>query len=76
MNKTDEIELNKQREIKKIKQELEIQKLKEGELIEEMDLIKQAHKIFQLIEKKMNELAFDQFKNKGGDKARQIKKSL
>jgi hypothetical protein len=35
-----------------------------------MDLIKQAHKIFQLIEKKMNELAFDQFKNKGGDKAR------
>jgi hypothetical protein len=34
-----------------------------------MDLIKQAHKILILIEKKMNELAFAEFQQKHGDKA-------
>jgi hypothetical protein len=50
--------MNKQREIRKIKQEMDLEKLKEGEMIEEMDLIKQVYKILMLIEKKMNELAF------------------
>jgi hypothetical protein len=38
-----------------------VEKLKEGELIEEMDLIKQVHKIIVLIEKKMNHMAFEEF---------------
>ena len=45
-------------------------------MIEEMDLIKQVFKILLLIEKKMNELAFDEFRNKNSDKATQIKRSL
>lgn len=56
--KSNEIDLNKQREIRKIKQEMDVEKMKEGEMIEEMDLIKQVYKILMLIEKKMNELAF------------------
>lgn len=45
-------------------------------MIEEMDLIKQVYKILMLIEKKMNELAYQQFVEKHGDKAITIKKSL
>lgn len=37
---------------------MDIEKVKEGEMIEEMDLVKQVYKILGLIEKKMNELAF------------------
>jgi len=32
--KNNEIEMNKQREIRKIKQELDVEKMKEGEMIE------------------------------------------
>lgn len=46
---------------------MDIERIKEGEMIEEMDLIKQVYKILALIEKKMNELAFDKFKKKDGD---------
>ena len=48
---------------------MDLQKMKEGEMIEEMDLIKQVYKILMLIEKKMNELAFAEFQNKNGKKA-------
>lgn len=72
-----EVEANKEREIRKIKQEMDVEKIKEGEMIEEMDLIKQVYKILMLIEKKMNDLAFDEFsKNKNGEKATAIKRSL
>jgi hypothetical protein len=37
---------------------MDVEKMKEGEMIEEMDLIKQVYKILMLIERKMNELAF------------------
>ena len=46
-------------------------------MIEEMDLIKQVHKIMVLIEKKMNHMAFEEFSmRKNGEKAREIKRSL
>ncbi len=46
-------------------------------MIEEMDLIKQVHKILVLIEKKMNQMAYDEFSvRKNGEKAREIKRSL
>jgi hypothetical protein len=41
-----------------------------------MDLIKQVYKILLLIEKKMNQLAYDQFQLRNGEKATAIKKSL
>lgn len=42
-----------------------------------MDLLKQVYKILEWIEKKMNALAYEEFnKNKNGDRATQIKKSL
>lgn len=55
---------------------MEIEKMKEGELIEDMDLLKQVYKILQWIERRMNALAYEEFKNKNGDRATQIKKSL
>lgn len=76
MDRNDEAQLEKKRQINKIKQEMEIEKMKEGELIEDMDLLKQVYKILQWIERKMNALAYEQFKNKNGDRATQIKKSL
>lgn len=45
MDRNDEAELEKKRQINKIKQEMEIEKMKEGELIEDMDLLKQVYKI-------------------------------
>jgi len=33
--------------------------MKEGELIEDMDLLKQVYKILEWIEKKMNALAYE-----------------
>ena len=76
MNRVDEGDLEKKRQINKIKQDMEKQKLKEGELIEDMDLMKQVIRIMELIEKKMNAWAYDQFRNRNGDRATQIKKSL
>ena len=38
---------------------MEKEKLKEGELIEDMDLMKQVIRILELIEKKMNALAYE-----------------
>lgn len=55
---------------------MDIEKVKEGDMIEDMDLVKQAFKILSLIQKKMNELAFVEFQNKNGDRAAQIKRSL
>lgn len=50
--------------------------MKQGEFIEDMDLLKQVYKILEWIEKKMNALAYEEFKNKNGERATQIKKSL
>lgn len=41
-----------------------------------MDLLKQVDKIMAQIKRKMNMIAYDQFKNKNGDKATAIKRSL
>lgn len=41
-----------------------------------MDLLKQVEKVMFLIKKKMNMIAFEEFKNKNGDQATAIKKSL
>ena len=68
--------MNKQREIRKIKQEMEVEQMKEGDMIEEMDLIKQVYKILVLIENKMNKLAFEEFQAKRGQRATEIKRSL
>ena len=38
--------------------------------------MKQVIRIMELIEKKMNAWAYEEFKNKNGEKATQIKKSL
>lgn len=59
-----------------MKQQAEIEKTKEGELIEDTDLYKQVSKIMEWIEKKMNALAYEEFRNKNGDRAQEIKKSL
>lgn len=45
---------------------MDVEKMKEGEMIEEMDLIKQVYKILMLIEKKMNDMAFVEFQAKNG----------
>ena len=50
--------------------------MKEGEMIEEMDLIKQVYKILVLIENKMNNLAYQEFQAKRGQRATDIKRSL
>lgn len=76
LDRQDETDLEKKRQINKIKQDMEKEKLKEGELIEDMDLMKQVIKILDLIEKKMNACAYEEFKNKNGERAFQIKKSL
>jgi hypothetical protein len=55
---------------------MDVEKIKEGEMIEEMDLIKQVYKILMLIEKKMNDLAYVEFSAKNGEKATLIKRSL
>lgn len=55
---------------------MELEKMKEGELIDDNDLLKQVYKILEWIEKKMNGLAYEEFKNRNGDRATQLKKSL
>lgn len=49
IDRNEEAELEKKRQINKIKQEMDIEKMKEGELIEDMDLLKQVYKIRDLI---------------------------
>ena len=41
-----------------------------------MDLLKQVDKIMAQIKRKMNMIAYEEFKNKNGDKATAIKRSL
>lgn len=76
LDRNEEAEMEKIRGINKIKQGMEMEKMKEGEFIEDMDILKQVYKIVEWIEKKMNALAFEEFKSKNGDRATQIKKSL
>lgn len=49
IDRNEEAELEKKRQINKIKQEMDIEKMKEGELIEDMDLLKQVYKVRDLI---------------------------
>lgn len=76
MDRQDEGQLEKKRQINKIKQDMEKEKVNEGQLIEDMDLMKQVIRIMDLIEKKMNAWAYNEFRNKNGDRAHEIKKSL
>lgn len=69
MDRNEESAIEKRRKINIIKHEMDIDKMKEGELIEDMDLLKQVFKIRDLIEKKMNALAYDEFKAKNGARA-------
>lgn len=38
---------------------MELEKMKEGQLIEEMDLLKQVEKVMNLIRRKMNNTAYE-----------------